>query len=55
MDSRPDSLKCGLFNIQSVRNKTLEFREFIKDNNYDIMILTKTWLKGTVADKAIVG
>ena len=50
-----NSLKCGLINIQSIRNKSLEICEFIKDNHIDILLITESWLKGTVADKAIIG
>ena len=37
-------LKCGLINIQSVRNKTQEIRELIVDECYDIFCVTETWL-----------
>ena len=47
-------LKCGLINIQSIRNKSLEIREFITDNHIDILLITESWLKGTVADKTII-
>ena len=30
-------LKCGLINIQSVRNKTHEIRELIVDESFDIL------------------
>lgn len=36
--------KCGVLNIQSVRNKTFDIRELIKDENLDIFALTETWL-----------
>ena len=37
-------LKCGLINIQSVRNKTYEINELITDESLDILCLTETWL-----------
>ena len=37
-------IKCGLLNIQSVRNKAHEIRELIKEENIDIFALTETWL-----------
>ena len=37
-------LKCGLINIQSVRNKTREICELIVDECYDIFCVTETWL-----------
>ena len=45
MVSRDTSvIKCGLVNIQSVTNKTQEIRDLIKENGYDILRLTETWL-----------
>ena len=45
MASRENSVfKCGLLNIQSVTNKTLEIRDLISENQYDILMLTETWL-----------
>ena len=34
-----------LLNIHSIKNKTLEFKEFVTDNDFDIIALTETWLK----------
>ena len=38
------SIKCALVNIQSVGNKTCEIRDYIIDNQLDILVLTETWL-----------
>ena len=38
------SVNCGLINIQSVSNKTLEIRDYISENNLDILLVTETWL-----------
>ena len=51
MDHR-QTLKCSYVNIQSLRNKTLEVREFINDNNLDILCVTETWLKDS--DSSVV-
>ena len=37
-------LNCALVNIQSVGNKTYEIRDYINDNELDILVLTETWL-----------
>ena len=39
-------IKCGFINIQSVGNKTLEIKELINDNKFDILALAETWLSG---------
>ena len=38
-------VKCALVNIQSVGNKTIEIRDYIKDNKLDVLVLTETWLE----------
>ena len=45
-------LKCGLINIQSVRNKTNEIHELIIDKSFDILCVTETWLNDL--DTAVV-
>lgn len=37
-------LKCGLLNVQSVSNKTIEIRSLINDEDLDFLALTETWL-----------
>ena len=37
-------IKVGLVNIQSVGNKTLEIRDLINDEKFDILAVTETWL-----------
>ena len=37
-------LKCALVNIQLVGNKTCKIRDYINDNNLDILMLAETWL-----------
>ena len=39
------NIKCGLVNIQSVRNKTFNIRDLINDECLDILALTETWLR----------
>ena len=36
--------KCGVLNIQSVRNKTFDVCDLIKEEGLDIFALTETWL-----------
>ena len=43
-------LKCGSINIQSESNKTINIRNLISGGNFDICMLTETWLKGYVGD-----
>ena len=40
-----DLLKCGLINIQSVRNKTHSIHELITDELFDVLCITETWLR----------
>ena len=44
MATSDNKLKCGLLNIQSVGNKTMEIRSLINDEKFDILALTETWL-----------
>ena len=37
-------LNCGLLNVQSVGNKTLDIYELIIDKKLDVLALTETWL-----------
>ena len=39
------SIKCGLVNIQSVRNKTFNLRDLINSGCLDILAVTETWLR----------
>jgi hypothetical protein len=39
------SLKVGLINCQSLRNKTTAVRQHVLDNKLDVLLLTETWLK----------
>ena len=52
MATNNEFLKCGLINIQSVRNKTHEIHELIIDKSYDILCVTETWLN--VLDTAVI-
>ena len=45
-------LHCGLVNIQSVGNKTINIRNLINEAKFDIFILTETWLWGDVSDSS---
>ena len=37
-------IKYALLNIQSAMNKTHEIRDLVKEEGYDILMLTETWL-----------
>ena len=45
-------IKGGLFNLQSVTNKTILICELIDEHCLDFLILTETWLSGTLSDKS---
>ena len=45
-------LHCGLVNIQSVGNKTINIRNLINEAKFDIFMLTETWLWGNVSDSS---
>lgn len=38
-------MKCCLLNIQSSRNKSVEFVDYIWESKIDIAVLTEAWLK----------
>ena len=52
MASETKFFKCGLLNIQSVRNKTTIIRELIDEFGLDILVLTETWLCHGVQDES---
>ena len=37
-------IKCGLLNVQSVRNKAFAIHDTIKDECLDMFAITETWL-----------
>lgn len=44
------NIKCGLLNVQSVGNKTIIIREMINEKNFDICVLTETWLQNNESE-----
>ena len=52
MASETKFFKCGMLNVQSIRNKTTIIRELIREINLDILILTETWLSHGVQDQS---
>ena len=48
-----NEIKCGLINIQSVSNKTIEIRELISERALDILVLTETWLNDNISNSRI--
>ena len=51
MDSNM-KLKYGLINIQSVGNKTTKIRNLINEQEFDVFLLTETWLQGNISDSS---
>lgn len=47
-------LSAGLLNPWSVCNKADTIRDFIVDQNLDILALTETWLNGSIKDDPII-
>ena len=41
-----DAVRCGYLNICSAGNKTLLINELIRDEKFDLFIVTETWLSG---------
>ncbi|CAB4027441.1 Hypothetical predicted protein, partial [Paramuricea clavata] len=39
-------LQLAVLNARSIKNKTLQIKDYIVDNDIDIMALTETWIKG---------
>jgi hypothetical protein len=39
-------LQLAVLNARSIKNKTLQIKDYIVDNDTDIMAVTETWLKG---------
>ena len=44
-----------LFNARSVRNKAMAIKDYVVDNNIDILALTETWLRPGICDDLEVG
>ena len=38
-------LRLAVLNARSIKNKTLQIKDYIVDNDIDIMVLIETWLK----------
>ena len=47
-------LKFACVKIQSCRNKTVQNRDFITDNDFDILFMTETWLLYVQAGEAYI-
>ena len=43
-----------LLNARSIRNKTLIIKDFVIDNDVDILTLTETWLNPNSNDQTII-
>ena len=48
-----NDMRVCYFNAQSVCNKTLPISDFICESDFDVIAITKTWLKSTI-DATIV-
>ena len=42
--------KCSLVNSRSIREKTMDIREFILEHKLDFLFITETWLSGNSSD-----
>ena len=49
------SINVGLVNCQSICNKCNEIVDCIQDMDFDVLVLTETWLTGTESDQRISG
>ena len=49
------SFSFTLFNARSARNKAMAIRDYVVDNNIDILALTETWLRPGNCDDLEVG
>ena len=45
----------SLLNARSVKNKRLLIKDWVVDNNIDILVLTETWLQPDNKDDHIIG
>ena len=56
-DARPQvgrSLRIGALNIQSLKPKIMELTHELRQNDYDILLLSETWLRPTTPDRLVV-
>ena len=49
------NVTIGLINCQWICNKSDEISDVVKDLDLDDIVITETWLTGTVSDQNIVG
>ena len=49
----PSNFTVSVMNARSVRNKTLIIKDFVVDNNVDVLAITETWLRS--GDDVIIG
>lgn len=49
-----NSLKCGLMNTRSLRNKLTKFQLLLSANNSVIFAVTETWLSSDISDAEIL-
>jgi endonuclease/exonuclease/phosphatase family metal-dependent hydrolase len=48
METNHKDLKIAFWNAQSIQNKSVEVNDFIKDNNYDLFLVSESWLKSHI-------
>ena len=46
------NISCGLINMQSICNKTIKLRNMINEQNFDICMISETWLSSSIADSS---
>ena len=42
---KSESMRLGLFNVQSINNKALFLKDLFVDQKLELMALTETWIK----------
>ena len=48
-------IKCTMFNARSLKNKLPELHYILHNDKPDVVIVTETWLDGTVTDSVLCG
>ena len=52
--ARPKSVALSLLNARSVRNKSFIVKDFVVDNNIDILAITETWLQDDISNQITI-
>ena len=52
--ARQKSVALSLLNARSVRNKSFIIKDFVVDNNIDILAITETWLQDDISNQITI-